>query len=86
MRKVQMAILRLVGSLDPSLSLSVIPQDPDSLAALAVRWDTIKHIKFATPFEQTKIDIKLGKYECLLSYLCEEHCYKPLSIFPFGFR
>ncbi|XP_042208389.1 DNA-dependent protein kinase catalytic subunit-like [Homarus americanus] len=59
MRKVQLSILRLIGSLDPKLSMCVIPQDPDTLAAAAVRWDTLKHIKFATPFEQVKIDIFL---------------------------
>ncbi|XP_069947778.1 DNA-dependent protein kinase catalytic subunit isoform X2 [Cherax quadricarinatus] len=59
MRRVQLAILRLIGSLDASLSVCVIPQDPDSMAAAAVRWDTLKHIKFAMPFEQLKIDIFL---------------------------
>ncbi|XP_071521265.1 DNA-dependent protein kinase catalytic subunit-like [Panulirus ornatus] len=58
-QKVQLSILHLIGSLDPELSLCVIPQDPDSLAAAAVRWDTHKHIRFATPFEQVKIDVFL---------------------------
>ncbi|XP_064117191.1 DNA-dependent protein kinase catalytic subunit-like [Macrobrachium nipponense] len=68
MRKVQKLILHLVGNLDPSLSLSIIPQDPDSLAEAAVTWDTIKHVKFATPFEQTKIDIHL---DGLLPYVVD---------------
>lgn len=61
MKKVQLSILKLIGGLDPSLGQYVIPQDPDSLAAAAVRWDCQKHILFALPFGQTKIDIYLGK-------------------------
>ncbi|XP_050692200.1 DNA-dependent protein kinase catalytic subunit-like isoform X2 [Eriocheir sinensis] len=59
MKKVQLSILQLIGGLNPSLGQYVIPQDPDSLAAATVRWDCQKHIRFALPFNQTKIDIHL---------------------------
>lgn len=66
MKKIQSSILQLIGGLDPSLGQYVIPQDPDSLAAAAVRWDCQKHIRFAVPFEQTKVDIYLGNEYLLL--------------------
>ncbi|KAK4317884.1 hypothetical protein Pmani_011063 [Petrolisthes manimaculis] len=59
MQRVQASILQLIGSLDPSLSQHIIPQDPDTLAAAAVRWDILQHLKFAMPFEQVKIDVFL---------------------------
>lgn len=61
MQRVQASILQLIGSLDPSLSHHIIPQDPDTLAAAAVRWDTLQHLKFAMPFEKVKIDVFLGE-------------------------
>ena len=68
MRQVQLSILHLIGSLDPKLSLCVVPQDADTLSTAAVRWDTQKHIRFAMPFEQVKIDIFLGNL--MLCYVC----------------
>uniref|UniRef100_A0A0P4W3R0 non-specific serine/threonine protein kinase n=1 Tax=Scylla olivacea TaxID=85551 RepID=A0A0P4W3R0_SCYOL len=59
MKRVQSLILQLIGGLDPSLGQYVIPQDADSLAAAAVCWDSQKHIRFAMPFGQAKIDIYL---------------------------
>ncbi|ROT76685.1 putative DNA-dependent protein kinase catalytic subunit-like [Penaeus vannamei] len=59
MQKIQLMILRLIGSLDPLLRLHTIPQDPDTIASAAVRWNVQKLVKFATPFEHIKIDIYL---------------------------
>lgn len=66
MQRVQASILQLIGSLDPSLSQYIIPQDPDILAAAAVRWDTLQHLKFAVPFEQVKIDVFLGELTTMI--------------------
>lgn len=66
MQRVQASILQFIGSLDPSLSQHIIPQDPDVLAAAAVRWDTLQHLKFAMPFEQVKIDVFLGELTAII--------------------
>ena len=59
MRKVQDLILDFIGGLPLNMSMDIIPQDPDTLAEAAVRWTPYKHVKFATPFRDTKIDIYL---------------------------
>ncbi|MPC97929.1 hypothetical protein E2C01_093274 [Portunus trituberculatus] len=66
MKKIQSSILQLIGGLDPSLGQYVIPQDSDCLAAAAVRWDCQKHIRFAMPFGQAKIDVYLGNENVFL--------------------
>ncbi|XP_076033927.1 DNA-dependent protein kinase catalytic subunit-like [Oratosquilla oratoria] len=62
MARVQLAILRFIGSLDAQLSLAVIPTDTDAVTAQAVRWDKRKHVVIRVPFADVKPEMYLDEF------------------------
>ena len=59
MRKVQLSIIQLLGTLDHNVSFSIIPFHQENSGALA--WDTVNHVQFSFPYQQIKLDVYLDE-------------------------